>query len=132
MMSTCLHHTLRNRNSGRIQFRVVLFYIECLTLERRKYQYEKELSHQWWKIAWDEIKTQPQQPEIGIDTIDDSGSFGSAKNPPYQFNFPSFLGGEMYTSSRSNIDQKGLLPSHGAYSCLRYSIVNYICSAISI
>lgn len=30
MMSTCLHHTLRNRHSGRIQFRVVLFYIECL------------------------------------------------------------------------------------------------------
>ena len=87
----------------------------------RKYQYEKELSKQWWKIAWDEIKTQPQPETLGtIDIMhDDSGSFGSAKNNPYQFNFPSFLGGEMYTSSRSNIDQKGLLPSHGAYSCLR-------------
>ena len=77
---------------------------------------EKELAHQWWKVAFDDLKPILDEPYPLMKRYDDdeqtlhtkSAMFDdddlqSCARPPYQQHFPSFMGAEMHTSAKSNL-----------------------------
>jgi len=85
---------------------------------------EKELAHQWWKVAFDDLKPILDEPyplmkrerfyeddehtvitKSAHNTIScfDDDDLQSCKRPPYQQHFPSFMGAEMHTSAKSNL-----------------------------